>query len=101
MIRKQKPNFEFNIVCAIFLFTEVLPDARATVMSGYKAAAGLGWLIGALIGIPILLAFGITGVGLTAGLIYLLGLAALVWALRRWWEDDGAAVSATIPVDNR
>jgi predicted MFS family arabinose efflux permease len=93
--------FEFNIVSAISLFTEILPDARATMMSGYKAAAGMGRVVGALIGIPILLATGITGVGLTAGGICLLGLVALVWALRRWREDEGAATSAAIPVDNR
>jgi DHA1 family inner membrane transport protein len=93
--------FEFNIVSAISLFTEILPDARATMMSGYKAAAGMGRVVGALIGIPILLATGIIGVGLTAGGICLLGLVALVWALRRWREDEGAATSAAIPVDNR
>ena len=85
--------FEFNIVCAISLFTEVLPDARATMMSGYKAAAGLGRVFGALMGIPILLATGMAGVGLTAGVICLLGLAALVWALRRWREDERAGLA--------
>ena len=76
--------FEFNIVSALSLFTEILPEARATMMSGYKASAGIGRVIGALVGIPILMATGITGVGLAAGGITLLGLAALLWALRRW-----------------
>jgi MFS transporter, DHA1 family, inner membrane transport protein len=41
---------ELAIVSALSLSTEVMPDARATMMSGYLAAASLGRVCGALMG---------------------------------------------------
>lgn len=41
---------EFTIVTGLSLFTEVLPEARATMMSGYFASASAGRMCGALAG---------------------------------------------------
>jgi hypothetical protein len=42
--------FEFTVVSSLSLSTELLPTSRATMMSGFFAAAGLGRVIGSLIG---------------------------------------------------
>ncbi len=75
---------EFAIVTTMSLCTEVLPGARATMMSGYFAAAGLGRVVGALIGGPVWMAGGIKATGLVSTLISGLGLIWLVCGLRGW-----------------
>jgi predicted MFS family arabinose efflux permease len=42
--------FEFSIVTSLSLYTEVLPEARATMMSSFIAALGAGRVVGALLG---------------------------------------------------
>jgi len=54
------------------------------MMSGYFAAAGLGWVVGALIGGPVWMAGGIKATGLVSALISGLGLIWLVCGLRGW-----------------
>lgn len=76
--------FDYTIVTALSLFTEILPDARATMMSGYRAAAGIGRMSGALLGIPIWMAAGMTGIGVTAMVLSALGVIALLWGMRHW-----------------
>jgi predicted MFS family arabinose efflux permease len=76
--------FEFTMVCFLSLSTELIPAQRATMMSILLAAAGLGRVIGALIGGPVWLAGGITATAVTSALISGLGLAFLVWGLRGW-----------------
>lgn len=76
--------FEFTIVSFISLGTELLPDSRASVMSFVFAAAGIGRVIGALIGGPIWLAGGILATGSASALITLLALLSLLWGLRDW-----------------
>ena len=66
------------------LSTELLPGARATMMSGFLASAGAGRVIGALIGGPVWLAGGIVATGLVSASVTGLGLASLAWGLRRW-----------------
>ncbi len=73
---------EFTIVTSLSFFTEILPDARATMMSGYFAAASLGRVFGALIGGPVWMAEGIRGTGLVSACITALGLMALLWGIR-------------------
>ena len=79
--------FEFTMVATISLFTEILPEARATMMSGYKAATGSGRMAGALIGIPLYTLGGMMAVGITGGVITLLGLLCLRWALGKWHSN--------------
>ncbi|MFC1811468.1 MFS transporter [Thermodesulfobacteriota bacterium] len=77
-------TYEFAIVTALSLCTELLPDYRATMMSSFLAAAGAGRVIGALIGGRIWLAGGIFTTGMVSAAISGLGLASLIWGLRGW-----------------
>lgn len=76
--------FEFMIVTSISLGTEVLPQARATMMALYLAVAGLGRVVGALIGGPVWLNAGLLGIGLTSAAVSLLAFLLLWWGLRNW-----------------
>jgi predicted MFS family arabinose efflux permease len=80
-------TFEFMIVNNLSLTTELLPGSRATMMAGYFAAAGIGRVIGALIGGPIWLAGGVAATGLVSSALSLLALGSLIWALRGWRMD--------------
>jgi predicted MFS family arabinose efflux permease len=77
-------TFEFMIVTSISLTTELLPDARATMLAGCLAAAGIGRVIGALIGGPIWLAGGILATGMVSAALSAMALASLVWGLHGW-----------------
>ena len=76
--------FEFTIVTAISLYTEVLPNSRATMMSGHAAAGSLGRVVGALIGGPVWLMGGVHAVGLVSAAITGLGILSLLWGFRDW-----------------
>lgn len=77
-------TLEFTIVTALSLATELLPGSRATMMSGFHAAAGSGRIFGALMGGPIWLAGKIEATGVTSALITALALALLIWSLKSW-----------------
>jgi predicted MFS family arabinose efflux permease len=77
-------TFEFTIVTSLSFSTEILPDARATMMSGYLAAATLGRVFGALIGGPVWMTGGILATGLVSAFISILALIALIWGMRGW-----------------
>ncbi|MGA7143514.1 MAG: MFS transporter [Desulfobacterales bacterium] len=77
-------TFEFTIVSALSLCTELLPGQRATMMSGFLAAAGMGRAAGALIGGPVWIAGGISMTGKVSGVMSGLALASLIWGLRGW-----------------
>jgi len=59
-------TFEFAIVTSMSLFTELLPEYRATMMSGFFAAAGMGRIAGALMGGYVWLGGGILATGLVS-----------------------------------
>jgi predicted MFS family arabinose efflux permease len=77
-------TYEFTIVSALSLCTELLPGSRATMMAGFLAAAGTGRVVGALIGGPVWLTGGILTTGLVSAFISSLGLLSLAWGLRGW-----------------
>lgn len=77
-------TLEFTIVSFLSLCTELQPKSRATMMAGFFAAAGLGRIIGALMGGPIWLAGGIAATGTVSAAISLLALGSLVWGLKGW-----------------
>jgi DHA1 family inner membrane transport protein len=77
-------TFEFTIVTAISLFTEILPAARATMMSSSVAAISIGRVIGALVGGPVWLAGGMLATGIVSAAVSGLALVLLVWGLRSW-----------------
>jgi predicted MFS family arabinose efflux permease len=77
-------TFEFMIVTSISLITELLPGSRATMMAGCFATAGIGRVIGALIGGPIWLAGGILTTSLVSACLSGLALVSLSWGLHGW-----------------
>lgn len=77
-------TFEFTIVTSMSLFTELLPEYRATMMSGFFAAAGMGRIAGVLMGGHVWLGGGILATGLVSAAVSGLGLASLVWGLYGW-----------------
>ena len=76
--------FEFMIVTTISLNTEILPQARATMLSSLFASVSLGRVIGALLGGPMWLWGGLLAVGFTSAVMSALALIFFVWGFRRW-----------------
>jgi MFS transporter, DHA1 family, inner membrane transport protein len=81
-------TYEFTIVSALSLCTELLPGLRATMMSGFLATAGFGRVIGALMGGPVWLAGGIFMTGVVSAAISGLGLLCLLWGLWGWQRAE-------------
>lgn len=81
--------FEIVMVTSFSLSTELLPRARATMMSGFYALSGIGRMAGVL-GAGIFWKIGgIQMVAWSAACFTLLGLISLVWGLYSW-QGDGA-----------
>ncbi len=74
---------EFTIVVGLSYFTEILPDARATMMSGYFGAASAGRFCGALLGGWAWTLYGMAAIGAATALMSVLGLVLLTWGMRR------------------
>lgn len=74
-------TFEFTLVSSIPLMTELVPAARATLLSGNIAAHSGGRVVGALIGPP-LFARGMWMIGVVAAALNLAALAALLFIVR-------------------
>jgi len=76
--------FEFSIVTALSLCTEILPGARATMMAGFLAAASAGRVAGAFMGGFIWQAGGIWATGLVSASISALALVSFIWGMYGW-----------------
>lgn len=76
--------FEFSIVCFISMCTELIPEARATMMSLFYGAGGLGRVAGAFSGGMIWHGWGLGAVCITSFIINLVGIACLIWGIGRW-----------------
>ncbi|MDX2453065.1 MFS transporter [Desulfosarcina sp.] len=76
--------FEFTFVTYLSLSTELLPGARATMMSGLFAAAGLGRFIGAWGGGYLWTIGGINATAATAAIASFAAVIAMAWGLRGW-----------------
>ena len=72
------------MVTSFSLCTELMPERRATMMAGFYATAGIGRMIGILIGGFLWELTGITGVSWISATATLLGLASLLWGLSNW-----------------
>ena len=70
-------TFEFAVVAILPLMTELMPEARASVMSANIAGHSLGRMIGALMG-GFLLPFGIGASGIAAAVLNVLALLVLL-----------------------
>jgi predicted MFS family arabinose efflux permease len=84
--------FEFVIVSSFSLSTELLPGARATMMGGFYATAGLGRMIGVLMGGVLWQWGGIVAVTTQAAVLTLFGLLSLLWGLHGWRREEPAAL---------
>jgi len=76
--------FEFAIVTCLSLSTELIPASRATMMAGFFTTAGVGRVLGALIGWPLYVSGGIWATGLVSAAISFLTLISIAWGLREW-----------------
>ena len=76
--------FEFSIVVFLSLCTEIMPELRATMMSFSLAAAGLGRVVGVLIGGSIWAFGGILATGIVSAGITVLAMLFMMWGLRKW-----------------
>ena len=77
-------SLEFAIVSSMSLFTEFFPESRASMMSAFFAAASLGRVLGAMIGIPIWAFSGISGTTGVSALFLLGSMGILGWGVREW-----------------
>ena len=77
-------TFEFTIVTSFSLFTEIMPGARATLLSSNVAALSLGRMFGAAAGGFLWVTFGLAGTAVSATVTSALALLSMVWAVRHW-----------------
>lgn len=77
-------TFEFTLVTSLSLCTEMLPDLRATMMAGFFATAGIGRVLGALMGGAVWQAGGILATGCVSGVLTVLGMLCLMHGLKGW-----------------
>lgn len=76
--------FEFTMVSSFSLSTELMPEARATMMAGFYASSGIGRMIGVLVGGLFWKIGGIPAVAWSAAGFTFLGLLSLLWGLYGW-----------------
>ena len=76
--------YEFTIVTSFSLSTELLAESRATMMAGFYATAGIGRMIGVLLGGSLWQLGGLKAVAWTALVLTGLGLLSLLWGLHGW-----------------
>ena len=82
--------FEFTMVTSFSLCTELMPSQRATMMAGFYATAGIGRMIGVLVGGLLWEIGGITAVSWVAASATLLALCSLLWGLHHWRQGSGS-----------
>jgi predicted MFS family arabinose efflux permease len=75
-------TFEFALVSSLPLMTELVPDARATLMAGNAAFLSCGRMLGSLLG-PALFEFGLLANSAAAALFDIIALAVLLWFVRQ------------------
>ena len=80
-------TFEFTTVGFISLCTELLPNARATMMAGFIAVSGIGRITGALFGGAAWIYGGIIAVSLISVAASVAALLCLLWGLRDWKQQ--------------
>ena len=76
--------FEFTVVSAAGLFTELLPDARGAMIGAVGATGSTGRMAGALLGGYVWLWGGLAATGWVAAVLSILALLSLRWGLRGW-----------------
>lgn len=74
-------TFEFTVVASIPLMTELVPEARATVMAANMAGYSAGRVLGTLIG-PLLFQYNFGWNGFAAALFNVVGAVLVVWYVK-------------------
>ena len=82
--------FEFTIVTSFSLFNDVVPRARATLLSAYFAALGLGRMVGVLVGGALWSAGGLGAVMTVCAAVSAAAVGCLLWTGRRRGPRPGA-----------
>lgn len=77
-------SFEFTFVTSMSLSTELVPGSRATMMSAFYAVAGIGHMIGAILGGIAWSAGKLTGTSVLATSFSVMAVLALVWGTWSW-----------------
>ena len=80
--------FEFTIVTSFSLSTELMAESRATMMSGFYATAGVGRMIGVLVGGWLWHLGGIQAVVWSSMGLTGVGLLSLLWGLHGWAGNE-------------
>ncbi|MFW6114885.1 MAG: MFS transporter [Thermodesulfobacteriota bacterium] len=80
--------FEFTVVSSLSLSTELMPRSRATMMSFFYAAAGIGRMAGALAGGFVWLKGGILATGIVSAGITSLAFISLTVGVRGWRSPE-------------
>ncbi|MFK5954012.1 MAG: hypothetical protein QM498_13200 [Desulfobacterium sp.] len=80
--------FEFTIVSLISMCTELIPGSRATMMSLFLGAAGLGRVAGAFYGGMVWHGLGMNVVCYSSFAFSLAGLACLLWGTKNWIPEQ-------------
>ncbi len=77
-------SYEFTMVSFLSLNTELSPTSRATMISTFFAAAGLGRVAGAMTGGYIWIYGGVMAIGLFSAAVNFLAFLSIWWGLRHW-----------------
>ncbi len=77
--------FEFTVVSSLPFMTELVPNARATLIAFGAAALSLGRMTGSLLG-PFLFQFGLGANAIVASGLALLGLMLLLIFIKEHWQ---------------
>ncbi len=77
-------SYEFVVVTGVSLATEILPEARATMISALIVASSVGRAVGTVAGALVWKQGGLTATSLAAAIVTALGLVCLIWGMRSW-----------------
>lgn len=77
-------SFEFTMVSSMSLVSELSPASRATMLSAFYAAGGVGRVLGASMGGYLWKYFGLIGISIVSTLLTILALVILNWGLKGW-----------------
>lgn len=76
--------YEYVVVTGMSLSTELLPGARATMISALIVSSSVGRALGTVSGAWVWQKGGLTATSLVAAAVTGLSLACLAWGLRAW-----------------
>jgi len=77
-------SFEFTLVTFLSLCTELTPGSRATMISAFYAVAGIGRVIGAVLGGKIWENYHLAGISIVSTGFTFLAIISVIWGLWGW-----------------